>query len=94
MVTAFNTNVASALNRVAPVKSFKIRSNHRFGLSEGVKSLMKKRDSTRSQIARSSTQEKKALQQQYKVLRNKVTDQIRKEKIDFNNNRVEKLDHY
>ena len=42
MVTAFNTNVASALNRVAPVKSFKIRSNHRFGLSEGVKSLMKK----------------------------------------------------
>ena len=43
MVTVFNSNIASALNKVAPIKTFKVRSNHRFGLSETTKELIKKR---------------------------------------------------
>jgi hypothetical protein len=89
MVARFNKNVALALDRVAPVKSFKIRSNHRFGLSESTKDLMKKRDSTRNSINKATPKEKQTLQKQYKALRNRVTSQIRKENIDFNNNRIE-----
>ena len=81
--------MALALDRVAPVKSFKVRSNHRFGLSESTKELMRKRDSTRHFIGNASTKEKQTLNKQYKALRNRVTSQIRKENIDFNNNRIE-----
>ena len=89
MVSQFNKNVEQALDRVAPVKSFKIRSNHRFGLSENTKDLMRKRDQVRISVSKASTKEKPTLQKQYKALRNKVTNQIRKENIDFNNNRIE-----
>ena len=89
MVAQFNKNVALALDRVAPVKSFKVRSNHRFGLSESTKELMRNRDSTRHSIGNASTKEKQTLNKQYKALRNRVTSQIRKENIDFNNNRIE-----
>ena len=90
MVARFNKNVELALDRVAPVKSFKVRSNHRFGLSENTKELMRKRDCTRNSISKASPLEKQTLQKQYKALRNRVTSQIRKENIDFNNNRIEK----
>ena len=81
MVSAFTENITRALDSVAPVKSVTIRSNHRFGLSDSTKELLKKRDSTRRLIKSVDGQEKAVLLNQYKTLRNKVTIQIRKENI-------------
>ena len=89
MVRVFDQNIQTALDQVAPVRSFKIRSNHRFGLSEEVKELMRKREKTRAEIRGASTKEKGVLLQQYKTLRNRVTSKIRKENIEYNNKRVE-----
>ena len=44
-------------------------------------------------IQRASGNEKHTLMQQYKTLRNKVTGKIRKENIDFNNNRIEEANN-
>ena len=93
MVRIFTDNVNRALDKVAPVKTVTIRSNHRFGLSDSTKELMKKRDKTRRLIQTSSGNEKQVLLQQYKTLRNKVTGKIRKENIDYNNNRIEKANN-
>ena len=38
-------------------------------------------------------QEKVTLLNQYKVLRNKVTSQLRKENVDYNNNRIEEANN-
>ena len=89
MVSIFTKNVTRALDKVAPVKKFTIISNYRFGLSEETKELMKKRDRTRKAVQGATGDEKKVLLQQYKTLRNNVTGKIRKENIDYNNNRIE-----
>ena len=57
MVKDFNEKIKLALDVVAPIKTFKIRSNHRFGLSEDTKAQMKKRDQTREAINKASPQE-------------------------------------
>ena len=93
MVNIFDRNIQAALDKVAPVKTFKIRSNHRFGLSDETKELMRKRDQTRKSISRASTQEKGVLLRQYKALRNRVTNKIRKDNIDYNNNRIEEANN-
>ena len=88
MVDIFNANIQAALNEIAPVKTFKIRSNHRFGLSESTRELMVKRDKTRKEIGRATPGEKAILIKQYRTLRNRVTNQIRRENIEFNNKRI------
>ena len=89
MVKIFDDNISAALNVVAPAKTFTIRSNHKFGLSDSTKDLMKKRDRTRNAIKNASKQEKAVLIQQYRSIRNRVTCQIRKETVDYNNKRIE-----
>ena len=89
MVDIFDTNVALALDEVAPVKKFTVRSNHRFGLSDSTKDLMKKRDKTRNEIRKASAQERTVLMKQYKSLRNRVTSQLRKEQVEYNSKRIE-----
>ena len=89
----FTENINRALDSVAPVKTFTIRSNHKFGLSDSTKELMKKRDTTRKSIQSATGTEKQVLVQQYKTLRNKVTGKIRKENIDYNNNRIEEANN-
>ena len=42
MVTEFQENVMAALDQIAPIKTFKVRSKHKFRLSESTKELMKK----------------------------------------------------
>jgi hypothetical protein len=64
MVNIFDKNIAEALNEVVPVKTFTVRSNHKFGLSESTKDLMKKRDKTRNAIKDASSQERPVLIQQ------------------------------
>ena len=78
MVAIFNKNIEDALDEVAPVKTFLIRSQYKFGLSVDTKELMHKRDVTRGSIKNaSSLAERMVLQTKYKVLRNKVTRNIR-----------------
>ena len=43
---------------LAPIKTFTMKSNYKFGLSENTKKLMKDRDSTRSKISAASSTEK------------------------------------
>ena len=74
---------------MAPIKTFTIRSQYKFGLTESTKNLMHDRDVTRGRIKNaSSVAEKAILHAKYKALRNKVTRNIRQDNIDFNNNRV------
>ena len=54
---------------------------------------MEKRNNTRTKLKSASSKEKPVLLQKYKVLRNKVTQTIRKQNIDFNNNRVEEAEN-
>ena len=63
-------------------------NKYRFGLSESTKSLNKARDSVRSRIKTAGHNKKSIFLQKYKALRNKATCLIRKENIDFYNNRV------
>ena len=51
MVENFDNLMQEALDEVAPLKTFKIRSHHKFGLSEHTKKLMKKRDIARKKIS-------------------------------------------
>ena len=53
---------------------------------------MKARDRIRNQIKSSNNSEKKVLNKKYKCLGNKVTQQIRKENQDFNNNRIKEAE--
>ena len=50
MVKVYQKNIDEALNEVAPVKSFTIRSQYRFGLSDATKQVMHDRDVTRGKI--------------------------------------------
>ena len=50
MVEIFNKNIEEALDEVAPVKTFIIRSQYKFGLSDDTKKLMHDRDVTRGSI--------------------------------------------
>ena len=50
---------------------------------------MKKRDKTRNEIGKASQQEKTILIKQYKSLRNRVTNQLRKEQVEYNSKRIE-----
>ena len=75
---------------VAPCKTFKIKSQYKFGLSEDTKKLICKRDKTRSAISKAESSEKPILIKKYKKLRNLINSNIRKESKAYNNARVEK----
>ena len=49
---------------------------------------IKTRDNTRNKIKNSNNSEKIVLNEKYKSPRNKVTSQIRKENLEYNNNRI------
>ena len=48
-VKIYSTLMKEALDEVAPIKNFKVRSNYIFGISEATKSLMDKRDLARQE---------------------------------------------
>ena len=80
----------TALDEVAPIKLFTVKSNYKFGISDDTKEIMKNRDATRAKISKASTKEKSILWPKYKKLRNRVNARIRKETVEFNNKRIEK----
>ena len=88
MTEKFAKTVEEALDEIAPIKTFKVRSFHKFGLSDRTKELMKARDQTRLNISSgNSTSQKLTMLKKYKVLRNQVNSALRKDSVDFNNNR-------
>ena len=55
MAENFNINIEEALDEIAPYKTFTIKSNYKFGISNNTKEMMKKRDKTRANISTHST---------------------------------------
>ena len=51
-VDIFTKLVTEALDNVAPMSTFTVRTNHVFGLSDKTKDLMKKRDLARKKVSR------------------------------------------
>ena len=51
MAEKLSSTLDEALDEIAPFKSFTVRSQHRFGVSDRTKKLMKSRDETRLNIA-------------------------------------------
>ena len=80
-VETFTKLLISALDHVAPIKSFIVKSHYKFGISEETKDLMLKRDNTRLKIKNAEITEKNILMTQYKKLRNKVNAKIRGESL-------------
>ena len=68
MVEIFTDNINKALDEVAPLKTFTVKSNYRFGLSQETKDLMKQRDSTRANIKNVSGNKKIVQMAKYKHL--------------------------
>ena len=66
MIEKFSNNVEEALNEIAPFKTFTVRSNHKYGLSEETKKIMKSRDQVRKSISKANHSEKATLQIKYK----------------------------
>ena len=87
-VIIYNKLITVALDEIAPVKTFTVKSQYKFGISDSTKLLMAKRDNARLQIKSASATHKSIMMEQYKKLRNKVNALIRKESIAFNNERV------
>ena len=89
-VNIFTKLITESLDEVAPMKSFSIRTNHVFGLSEGTKEMMKKRDAARKKIGEVAKIHKTIWLTKYKKIRNQVNRLVRKDQLDFNNNRIDK----
>ena len=58
MVDIFTKNIDEALDEVAPIKSFKVKSNYKFGISLETKKLMRQRDNTIENIKKAQNGEK------------------------------------
>ena len=77
--------VTSALDEYASLKTFKIRDQHKFGLSTETKKLIADRDQARKKIAKEQTGVDKKIQHLvYKKLRNIVNSQLKKNNLNFN----------
>ena len=79
MVSIFTELVTEALDKEAPVKTFKIPKNYVHGLSEETKDTMKKRDDTWHRLTSTSKELKQVVWKQYKQLRNKCVRLTRRD---------------
>ena len=64
----FTKNVNEALDDLAPYKTFTVRSQFKFGLTEETKELMSKRDNIRKNLCKASASEKPIMIKQYKKI--------------------------
>jgi hypothetical protein len=71
------------------MKEFKLNTNYKHGLTKETKELIKERDKLRKSMKR-STNEKKVLHARYKKLRNRITNNIRRDNIHQNGERIAK----
>jgi hypothetical protein len=89
MAQYFNNRVVEALDECAPWKNIKIQKIYKFGISNKTKQLIKERDKIQKLIDLSPN-EKKIMHERYKKLRNRVTNQIRKDTRQFIEERIDK----
>ena len=73
-----------------PMKTFKVREQHKFGLSEKTKNMTKERVRARLEIKSKSQAEKLVQHQKYKRLRNRVNSLIKEDTIKDNDSWIEK----
>ena len=92
MALLFTELVNEALDECAPFKTFKIKPGYKPGLTETAKQLMKERDEARRQLKRSPG-ENKILHEKYKRLRNRTTQQIRRDAVKANGKRIEEANN-
>ena len=76
-VRQFTKNIEEALDEIAPMKTFAIKSQYKFGLSQETKDLMKKRDQLRKNLSTASHSEKSIILTQYKKIRNVINNKIK-----------------
>ena len=79
MTTRLNMHVTEALDECAPMKTFKVRELHKFGISESTKQLIKDRDIARKSIKTKTGMEKVVQHTKYKKLRNRVNSELKKQ---------------
>ena len=79
--------ITEALDECAPMTKFKLNTNYKHGLTKETKELIKERDNLRKEIKRSPN-EKKTIHERYKKLRNRVTNEIRMDRIRQNGERI------
>ena len=72
LVEKFTTNITKSMDEVAPIKTFYVKSHHKFEVTDEIKKLMTKRDNCRMQMKGASQIERSVLHIKYKQLRNKV----------------------
>ena len=48
VVNVFTSNITEALDEIAPVKTFTVKTHHKFGLSDATKKIMSERDNCRT----------------------------------------------
>jgi hypothetical protein len=89
MAQYFNKRVVEALDECAPCTNIKIQKNYKFGISNKTKQLIKERDKVQKLI-HFLPNEKIIMHERYKKLRNRVTNQIRKDTRQFNEERIDK----
>ena len=79
-VEIFTKKLTDILDKMAPVKKLQIRTRYAPWVSEDTKDRIKERDKAQQAATRSGTKEDWEL---YKQLRNTVTSQLKKEKIEW-----------
>jgi hypothetical protein len=82
--------LTAALDECAPYKTVKVRTNFKPGITEEAKRLMSERDKTRLSVSKASQEDKPALKAKYRQLRNRVVNQIRKDTLQRNGDRLDK----
>ena len=89
MAQYFNNRVVQALDECAPWKNIKIQKNYKFGVTNETQEFIKERNNVKKLI-HLSPNEKKIIHERYKTLYNRVTNQIKKNTKQFNEERIDK----
>ena len=93
MTEEFTLELTKALDECAPLKKFKIRDHYKPGITQKAKLIMQERDSTRKKISSAPKEEKPKLQAKYRQLRNRAVNQIRRDTIQRNGDRIAKANN-
>ena len=89
-VDIFTRKLTDILDKMAPIKKFQVRTKYAAWLSDNNKSKIRDRDKAQQAAALSGSEEDWAT---YKYLRNDLTKLLRKEKVSWQQEKVEACEH-
>ena len=89
-VDIFTKKLTDILDKMAPVKKFQIRTKYAAWVSDETKERIRARDIAQQNATRSNSPEDWQI---YKKLRNKVTAQLKTEKLEWQKSKLEGSDH-